>query len=64
MIVNVNGKPAVRINAIIKGKTTSGKAYLVDTEEKKLILPISTVRDNKDGTIDVQEWIYKQKIEL
>ena len=58
-IVNINGKPATRIKGILV--ENNRLASLFDCEGDKIWLPNSTVRDNEDGTIDIQDWIYKQK---
>lgn len=58
-IPNVNDKPATRIKAkLIKALD---KAVLWDCEGDEVWLPKTTFRDNKNGTIDVQDWIYNQK---
>lgn len=59
MVTNVNGQTATRISAMKLSETS--EATLWDCEGDEVWLPNSTFRDNKDGTIDVQDWIYKQK---
>ena len=59
MVTNVNGKAAIRING--KVKKVLDKATLIDCDGDEAWFPNDTYRDNKDGSIDIQEWIYKQK---
>ncbi len=62
-VLNINGQKALRFDAKIQKLYGSDKAVFVDFSdgEKPQIFPLSCIRDNKDGTIDIQEWIYKQK---
>lgn len=59
-VLNINGQRAIRI----KGKRLKPetiKAYLVDCDGDDQWFPKDTVRFNYDGTVDIQEWIYKKK---
>lgn len=59
LIPNVNGKAATRITA--KVLTETPQAYYLDCEGDKHWIPKSACRLNKGGTVDLQDWIYKQK---
>ena len=57
-VLNINGKRAVRI----KGKKLNPetmKSYLIDCDGDATWFPMDCVRLNNDGTVDIQEWIFK-----
>ncbi len=57
-VLNINGKRAVRI----KGKKLNPetmKSYLIDCDGDAMWFPMDCVRFNNDGTVDIQEWIFK-----
>jgi hypothetical protein len=61
-IIEVNGKPAIRITGFIKrGTITKGGAVLVNCDGDEVWMPKGCVKDNFDNTINIQEWLYKQK---
>lgn len=62
MVVNVNGSPSVRIDCKIVVDKAHLKAILVEYCEEQFWLPRSVLRDNKDGTIDVQEQWYEKNM--
>ncbi len=58
-VLNVNGQKAIRIpGKIIK---VLDKATLIDCDGDQQWSPHNTFRDNRDGTIDIQQWIYDKK---
>lgn len=59
-IRNVGGIPTVRV----KGKPVKqiDVATLFDCEGKKVWLQNNAIRDNKNGTVDVQVWLFEKKI--
>jgi hypothetical protein len=58
-VLNINGQKAIRITGSVKKETK--KAYLIDCDGDREWFPRSAVRINDDGTVDIQEWIYKLK---
>lgn len=57
---NVNGKSAYRIIGFKIAET--GEAVYLNCEGDKHWFPKSSVRlDASNGTVDIQDWIYKQK---
>lgn len=58
-VLNINGQRAVRINAEYVKETE--KAILLNCEGDEQWFPKSSVRNNKDGTWDVTEYMYNQK---
>lgn len=58
-VLQVNDKPASRINAEVKHETE--KATLLDCEGDEHWFPNSSIEVENDGTVLIQEWIYNQK---
>lgn len=58
-VLNVNGKAAIRIT----GKLILKKDFssILDCDGDREWFPNNSYRVNNDGTIDIQEWIFKQK---
>lgn len=65
MEILVNNQPAIRISGkvikVYKDNFTKKVSRLCDCDGDKVWFPGSSVRDNEDGTIDIQEWIYYKK---
>lgn len=61
-ITNINGLPAIRIDCKIEVDKKHLQAILIEYCGEKFWLPRSVLRDNKDGTIDIQEWYYNKKM--
>ena len=61
MVLNINGKSAVRIKGKFMGKSGTGLAMLVDCDGELHWFPIQCVRDDGNDEVSIQEWIYKQK---
>jgi hypothetical protein len=61
-IVNIDGKPAVRIDCKIIADKPTYKAILIKYCDEEFWIPRAIMRDNKDGTIDLQEWFYENKM--
>lgn len=59
IVPNVNGKCAIRIKGKLLKETQH--ACLVDCDGDEEWFPKKTVRANPDGTVDVAQWIYKEK---
>lgn len=59
-IININGKPAVRIKGK-KLRPETIKAYLIDCDGDEAWFPKDCIRFNLDGTVDIQEWIFKKR---
>ena len=59
IIPNIDGKIAVRIAGRVK-KTTKQAAF-VDCDGDNEWFPLACIRDNKNGTVDIQEWSFKLK---
>lgn len=60
-IVNIDGKPALRIRAKRLVKGTSASLY--DCEGDQVWIPNSVHRWINEETIDCQEWFVKYKID-
>lgn len=65
MDIQVNNKEAIRIKGkvikVFKDSSTKKVSRLVDCDGDKIWFPGGCVRDNDDGTVDIQEWIYYKK---
>ena len=59
-IPNIDGKRAIRIIGK-RLKPETAKSVLVDCDGDAAWFPWSCVRFNEDGTVDIQEWIYKKR---
>lgn len=55
--LEVNGKPAIRINATEKYRTSKG-GVLLDCEGDEHWFPASTIEVEDNGTVLIQEWKY------
>jgi hypothetical protein len=60
-MIEVNGKPAIRITGFFVKSKITPVAVLVNCDGDELWFPKSVVRDNHNNSVDIQEWIYKQK---
>ena len=62
MLIEVNGKRAVRINAIEKARSKNKLNILLDCEgeDEPKWFPVSTVEVEDGGTVKIQEWKYNQ----
>lgn len=58
MLIEVNGKPAVRINATEKARSKNNLNVLLDCEGEEKWFPVSTVEIEEGGTVKIQEWKY------
>ena len=62
---NIQGQPAITISGKIikefKNRQTMKISVFVDCDGDKEWFPKSAVKDNEDGTVSIQEWIYKIK---
>ena len=58
-VVNVNGEAAIRIVGKMIKQTQA--ACLINCDGDLVWFPTNTVRVNADGTVDIQEWIFKEK---
>lgn len=58
-VLNINGKPASRYNALVVHETKY--SILLDLDGDEAWFPKTTVRENHDGTFDIQDWIFNQK---
>ena len=63
--LRLNGKHAIKINArLIRSFSRKGKtSQLFDCEGDEVWFPSEFVKDNKDGTILVEKWLYDKKVE-
>ena len=59
-VLNVNGPRAIRIKGK-KLRPETVKAYLIDCDGDEEWFPKDSIRLNDDGTVDIQEWIFKLK---
>jgi hypothetical protein len=60
MVTNIDGKPAVQVNAKVVHETE--KAVLLDCDGDQKWFPKSTVRlDRANNLADIQTWIYDQQ---
>jgi hypothetical protein len=57
--IEVNGKPAVRIVGTVVTKLKN--ASLLDCDGDQEWFPNSTYKEYSNGTLEIQEWIYKKK---
>jgi len=62
-IVNIGGRATVRIDCKILLNAPTLDAIKIEYCSEKFWVPKSIMRDNKDGTIDLQEWFYNKKME-